>query len=120
MCFFEFASETALDARGLGAERRWPLLEAFERFERHNDELLRYEILTDDEKREILDIVGSNFSVCGKDVRITLRNPYREIAEIPIHEQGWHYRDDVRTFRIFNILKRDAEGGNASNWKQAA
>ena len=64
------------------ANRRSPLQELFEEFERNNRELLRYEMLLDDEKRELIDIVCSNFSISENNPVFTLRTPYKEIAEI--------------------------------------
>jgi DNA invertase Pin-like site-specific DNA recombinase len=47
------------------AKRHSPLQSLFEEFERQNNQLLGYESLTDDEKRKMVDIVCSNFSVSG-------------------------------------------------------
>lgn len=91
------------------AGRRSPLQTLFEEFERNNHELLRYETLIDDERRELIDIVCSNFSVCGNKPAFTLRTPYKEIAEIEDSSKCAHHRDDVRIERIFDILKNIAE-----------
>lgn len=93
-------------------EKRSPLMELFEKFELDNNKLLRFEMLLDDEKRELLEIVCSNFSVCGKNPVFTLRSPYQEIAELEDFSECAHHRDTVRTFRIFDILKNIAESGN--------
>jgi DNA invertase Pin-like site-specific DNA recombinase len=88
---------------------RSPLENLFEEFERNNRELLRYETLLDDEKRELIDIVCSNFAVSGKEAVFTLRTPYMEIAEAENSSACGHRRDDVRTLRIFNVLNAVAE-----------
>ncbi len=93
------------------ADRPSPLQELFEEFERNNSELLRYELLLDDEKRELLDIVCSNFSVSGESPTFTLRTPYREIAESENLDECAHHRDNVRIKHILCILKNIAEGG---------
>ncbi len=101
------------------ADRPSPIMELFAEFERNNRELLRYETLLDNEKRELIDIVCSNFSVCGETPAFTLRTPYREIAELEDLDECAHYRDDVRTKHILDILKNIAEnevsGGNVSD-----
>jgi DNA invertase Pin-like site-specific DNA recombinase len=109
-------------------DRLSPLQELFEEFERNNRELLRYELLLDDEKRELLDIICSNFSVHGETSTFTLRTPYREILELenleecapsrdnlrtkfePDQECARH-RDNVRIRSILNILRNIAENG---------
>jgi len=91
------------------SNRPSPLQELFEEFERNNRELLRYDTLLDDEKRELLDIVCSNFSVHEESSTFTLRTPYKEIAEIENSEPSAHHRDDVRMRRILDILKNIAE-----------
>jgi DNA invertase Pin-like site-specific DNA recombinase len=93
------------------SNRPSPLQELFEEFERNNRELLRYESLLDDEKRELLDIVCSNFSVHGESPTFTLRTPYREISEIEDFEECAHHRDNVRIRGILSILKNIAESG---------
>jgi hypothetical protein len=89
--------------------RASPLEELFAGFERNNRELLRYETLLDAERRELIDIVCSNFSVSGKSSTFALRTPYREIAELDDLPECAHHRDDVRTKRIFDVLKNIAE-----------
>jgi site-specific DNA recombinase len=91
------------------ADARSPLQELFEVFERNNRELLRYETLLDDEKRELIDIVCSNFSVHGESPAFTLLTPYKEIAEIDDVDECAHHRDDVRIRRILDTLKNMAE-----------
>lgn len=95
-------------------DRRPPLQELFAMFERNNRQLLRYESLIDDEKRELLEIVCSNFSVCGKNPMFSLRSPYREIAESETFEECAHHCSDVRTKHVFSILKEIMEKGIAS------
>lgn len=91
-------------------KRHSPLQSLFEEFERQNNQLLRYESLTDDEKREMVDIVCSNFSVSGKSLAFTLRSPFKEIAEIDNLDEGAPCRDDVRTKakKVFEILRNAA------------
>jgi DNA invertase Pin-like site-specific DNA recombinase len=91
------------------AGRRSPLLELFEEFERNNRELLRYETLLDDEKRELIDIVCSNFSVSSESSTFTLRTPFKEIAESQDSDGCAQDRDDVRIKRIAEILKSIAD-----------
>jgi site-specific DNA recombinase len=87
------------------AKHRSPFEDTCAEFERENRELLRYESLTDDEKRELFDIVCSNFSVGRESSTITLRTPYKEIAELEDSEECPPYRDDVRVRKIVDILK---------------
>jgi len=91
-----------------------PLQALFNEFERANTVLLQYETLLDDEKREMLDIVGSNFSVNAETPAFTLRTPYKEIAESNDDDGCAHHRDDVRLREIVRILKNIAEQGVAS------
>jgi hypothetical protein len=91
------------------ADQRSPVEAMFEEFERHNREFLRYETLLDDEKRELLDIVCSNFSVRGESSTFTMRTPYREIAESDDPQRCAHGRDDVRLKRIVETLKNILE-----------
>jgi len=93
------------------ADRASPLQELFEEFEHNNTALLRYEIMMDDEKRELLDIVCSNFSVSSESPTFTLRTPYREISELENLDECAHHRDNVRIKHILCILKNIAEGG---------
>lgn len=103
-----------LDRQGVLEEQkrasgRSPLAELFEEFERNNRELLRYETLLDDEKRELIDIVCSNFAVHAESSTFRLQTPYREIAESDDSEGCAHHRDDVRTKRILDILIKLAD-----------
>jgi site-specific DNA recombinase len=93
---------------------RSPLTDLFDEFERNNNELLRYELMTGDEKRELLEIVCSNFSVCGKSSTFTLRTPYKEIAQLNDSTECAPNQYDVRTFGVFDILKRIADEATAS------
>ena len=56
-----------------------------------------YKVGLPQEKREILQIVTSNLSACGKNVEIRLRSPFREGAERPKLSNGEPYRDTHRT-----------------------
>lgn len=86
-----------------------PLQSLLTEFERNNGELLRYESLLDGEKRELVDILCSNFSVCGENITITLRTPYKEIAEEANPHHGAPQRDKVRTKRAADILLNVAD-----------
>jgi len=88
----------------------FPLEELFEKFERTNTELLRHELLRGDEKRNLLESVCSNFAADAQNLVFTLRNPFHELAKLANSWASGPYRDDVRTFQIFEILKRTAEG----------
>jgi DNA invertase Pin-like site-specific DNA recombinase len=91
----------------LGRARQCSLLrDIFGEFEQHNNELLRYEILSGDEKRELIEIICSNFSVTAENIVFELRNPYKELANLDPYSGCAHQRDDVRTFRAVEILKR--------------
>jgi site-specific DNA recombinase len=93
------------------ANRPSPLQDLFEEFERNNRELLRYETLLDDEKRELIDIVCSNFSISENNPVFTLRTPYKEIAEIENTDGCGRVRDDVRIKHMLAILKSTAYKG---------
>ncbi len=97
----------AIDA----AKKEPPLERLFAEFERNNRKLLRYEMLTTDEKRELIEIVCSNFSVHGETPVFTLRSPYKEIAESGEFAECGPHRDRVRTLRLFEILKASAVSG---------
>jgi site-specific DNA recombinase len=92
------------------AHGRSPLASLFDEFERNNTKLLHYELMTDDEKRELIDIVCSNFSVCGNNSTFTLRSPYREMSELNSFQFGAPNRNEVRTRKIFDVLKKIADG----------
>lgn len=91
------------------ADQSSPIDRTLEWFERQNSLALGFETLMDDEKRELLETLCSNFTVTGKNPVITLRSPFREIAELPSANYCAHYRDDLRTFQVVEILKRYAE-----------
>jgi hypothetical protein len=93
------------------ADHASPLQDLFDEFERENSKLVRYESLTDDEKRELIDFICSNFSVRGKTPTFTLRSPYFELAKLEQDVECGHHRDDVRTRskKIFEIIKSLAD-----------
>jgi DNA invertase Pin-like site-specific DNA recombinase len=93
------------------AETRSPLIDMFEEFERNNRELLRYESLLEDEKRELVDIVCSNFSVQAESSTFTLRSPYKEILESDDLEECAPDRGKVRARLILDILKNMIDNG---------
>lgn len=70
--------------------------------------VLSYKMAENDEKREILDSVTSNFTFDGNRVAIALRSPFREIAERAPVLSGPLTRDRPRTaFRaMFDVLIR--------------
>ena len=88
----------------LGGEAVW--LEQYREFELKNNQILRYETLIDDEKRDLVSALCSNFALEGKNPVITLRFPYKEVPET----QGFHSAGprsgDVRTRpqQILDIL----------------
>jgi DNA invertase Pin-like site-specific DNA recombinase len=83
-----------------------PLLRAFERFEHDNTALLLYETSLDDEKREMLRIVGSDIVADTKGPIFTPRSPYYEIVNGDQFYECGHYRDEVRTLKAFQALVR--------------
>jgi DNA invertase Pin-like site-specific DNA recombinase len=85
------------------------LRELFTEFERNNGQLLRYELLLDDERRELIEIVCSNFSAGANNATFTLRSPYKEMAEFDNLKECAHHRGDVRTRPLFDVLKTIAE-----------
>jgi len=91
-----------------------PIATLFAKFERQNRKLLGYESLFDDEKRELLEIVSSNFSVRGKNVEFTLKSPYREIAETDDFQECPHRRDESRTLAMLEVLRRHADDYDAA------
>ena len=106
--------ELLMERQGLldqmsSADGRSPLEQLFEEFENTNSQLLRYDTLDNDEKRELVEIVCSKFSVSRKSPTFTLRTPYKEIAETCDPQYGAHCRSDVRIERIFDTLKKIAD-----------
>jgi site-specific DNA recombinase len=79
----------------LGGKPGW--LKRHEEFELNNTEILRYEILPDDEKRELVSALCLNFTLEGKTPAITLRFPYKQIAETQGVDYGGPSTGDVRT-----------------------
>jgi len=86
-----------------------PLNELLAGFERQNSELLRYDLLDNDEKREVIEMMSSNFSVSAESSTFTLRSPYREMAESDDFAECAHDRSNVRTERLCSLLKNIAE-----------
>ncbi len=82
-----------LDA--LASEPTW--LRLYREFELKNAQILRYEMLDDDEKRDLVKELCLNLAVDGKKPVITLRSPYKEIAELQGFHYGGPYCDRVRT-----------------------
>jgi site-specific DNA recombinase len=98
----------------LGGEEGW--LKQYREFELKNNQLLRYETLMDDEKRDLVSALCSNFALEGKKPMITLRFPYGHVAETQGLHCGGPKRGDVRTRaqQICDIL-RTAAGGHAND-----
>jgi site-specific DNA recombinase len=82
-----------LDA--LDSEPAW--LRLYREFELKNEQVLRYEMLEDDEKRDLVSVICSNLSLNGKNLVITLHSPYQEIAELRGFHCGGPLLDSVRT-----------------------
>jgi DNA invertase Pin-like site-specific DNA recombinase len=100
---------------GLNGEAQWYQL--YKEFELQNPKLLRYERLTGDEKRELLQEIGLNFSLEGKSPVIALRSPYREIEMAASVCSGGPHRGDVRTRaqQLFEILVALPSPGNMAD-----
>jgi hypothetical protein len=90
--------------RASSADQRPSVLKVFEEFELRNRELLSYESMNDDEKRELLDIVCSNWTVAQKKPAFTLHDPYFELALPESDHECAHSWGDVRT-RVGNVLR---------------
>ena len=91
------------------SDERPPLQRAFEMFELQNSKLLRYEILEDDEKREVIEIVCSNFVADAENPVITLRSPFQEMAQLAVETQCALSRDDLRTEQVQKYLSTRAQ-----------
>jgi hypothetical protein len=96
-------------ATDLKADPLAPFAALLQELQRNDRDLLRYEELTRDERRELIEIVSSNFTVSGKNPVFVLRSPYREIAEARERLECEHSRDCDRTFRLFEMLKSYSE-----------
>jgi site-specific DNA recombinase len=90
-------------------DERSPLEKLLEEFEHNNRELLRYESMTDAEKRQMLDIVCSKFAASRKSVTFTLRSPYLEIAEIEDSSDCTQDRNNILIKKVVNILRSFVE-----------
>jgi len=89
----------------LGSEASW--LKQYREFELQNAELLRHDTPTDDEWRDLVSALCSNFGLEGKTPVFTLRFPYKQIAETHGVRLGGAHRSDVRTraSQILDIFK---------------
>jgi DNA invertase Pin-like site-specific DNA recombinase len=85
-----------------------PLQNTLEGFERNNNLILRYETMDDPEKRELLENLGSNLEANEKNAVFRLYSPYAEIARLDFPMRCGLHRNDVRTFRVMEILERHA------------
>jgi hypothetical protein len=79
----------------LGDEAVW--LKQYREFELKNNQLLRYQTLTDEEIRDLVSALCSNFGLEGKEPTIALRFPYKEIAQTHGVHLGGPRKGDVRT-----------------------
>ncbi len=66
--------------------------------ERLKNLTLSYEFATDDEKRDIVKTVTSNFFAKGKNVVVELRSPFREIESLKTTRFSGPFRSRPRTF----------------------
>jgi site-specific DNA recombinase len=78
-----------------GGEPFW--FKLYREFELRNIQLLRYETLNDEEKRELISALCSDFGLDGKRPVIALRSPYKEIADVQGFRRGGAHTGDVRT-----------------------
>jgi len=81
----------------LEGEPHW--LRLYREFELKNEQVLRYEMLDDAEKRDLISGLCSNLALDGKNLMIALRSPYKEIVELRGVHHGGPFRGRVRTLR---------------------
>jgi site-specific DNA recombinase len=79
----------------LDSEPHW--LRLYREFELKNAQVLRYEMLDDAEKRDLISGLCSNLALDGKNLVIALRSPYKEIVELRGVHYGGPFRGRVRT-----------------------
>ena len=79
----------------LDGEAEWYRL--YKKFELENHQILSYKMLTEDEKRDLLRNICSNFGYDGKNPVITLKSPYFEIEKTASFAYGGTLRTEVRT-----------------------
>ena len=82
----------------LDAEPGW--LRLYREFELRNAQVLRYEMMDDDEKRNLVSGLCSNLALDGKNVVIALRSPYKEIVELQGFHHGGPFKGRVRTLGV--------------------
>ena len=82
----------------LNAEPGW--LRLYREFELKNTQVLRYEMLDDDEKRDLISRLCSNLALEGKNLMIALRSPYKEIVELQGFHHGGPFQGRVRTLEV--------------------
>jgi hypothetical protein len=82
----------------LECEPHW--LRLYREFELKNEQVLRYEMLDDAEKRNLVSDICSNLALDGKNLMIALRSPYKEIAELRSVHYGGPFRGRVRTLGV--------------------
>jgi len=78
---------------------------------------LSFETGNRDEKREIVEIITSNVSAQRKNVAVTLRSPFREVANLTTVSIGGLVRDRPRTFSkdVFDLLVKHCTGRQHSS-----
>jgi len=92
-----------------GIGRNSPLRDAFKMFELTESQILGYETFADAEKRELLKIVSSNWRADRENLTFTLHSPYREMLDEPDPAYCGPHRARIRTFAVFEALKRLAD-----------
>jgi DNA invertase Pin-like site-specific DNA recombinase len=105
------ARRGALDRKNRYAKND-PLEEVLNLFELTNSLLLRYETMSEGEKRDLLETICSNVSANAQSVTIALNSPYDELSKFDNPQKCAPRRDDLRTFRIVGVLDRVAANDN--------
>ncbi|MDQ3816152.1 MAG: recombinase family protein [Acidobacteriota bacterium] len=87
-------------------------------FELAGDAYLRYKLGEPEEKRVLLKIATSNRIICGKEVHITLSQPFAEVANRFQTSNSSPYRDELRTLssmleKVLTFFKHNP----TSTWK---
>jgi DNA invertase Pin-like site-specific DNA recombinase len=93
--------ETEEKLAGLKAESTSGAEKVIDFLELAKTALLRYELGTPEEKRDLAKLLFSNRVVTGKNVSTRLSFPYSEIAKRPKFSRGAPQRIIPRTFRVF-------------------
>lgn len=82
------------------------ILLRFESFlELANSAYLSYQSAKPEDRRELVEILTSNFTGFGKSVLVTLEKPFQIVAERPVFTAGSPHRETTRTLvELFNRL----------------